>query len=98
MPDSKIAARSAQDLALTAIATVCERLLASEARLTSFVGIAQGRLPQESWFALGRRLTVAGGEPVLLSWTGSMFEYLMPMLIMPSQYFSGTGLSHTAFG
>ena len=59
-------------------------LLASEARLTSFVAIAQGQLPQESWFALGRLLTTTGGEPVLLSWTGSMFEYLMPALVMPS--------------
>ena len=59
-------------------------LLASEARLSSFVAIAQGQLPQESWFALGRLLTVSGGEPVLLSWSGSMFEYLMPLLLMPS--------------
>jgi Cellobiose phosphorylase len=59
-------------------------LLASEARLCSFVAIAQGQLPQESWFALGRLLTTAGGEPILLSWSGSMFEYLMPLLIMPT--------------
>ncbi|HEV8197461.1 MAG TPA: glucoamylase family protein, partial [Gemmatimonadales bacterium] len=59
-------------------------LLASEARLTSFLAIAEGRLPQESWFALGRMLASAGGEPVLLSWGGSMFEYLMPSLIMPT--------------
>ncbi|MCK9387210.1 MAG: cyclic beta 1-2 glucan synthetase [Sulfuritalea sp.] len=59
-------------------------LLASEARLACFVAIAQGQLPQESWFALGRLLTSAGGEPVLLSWSGSMFEYLMPLLVMPS--------------
>ncbi len=59
-------------------------LLASEARLCSFVAIAQGQLPQESWFALGRLLTNAGGEPVLLSWSGSMFEYLMPLLVMPT--------------
>jgi len=59
-------------------------LLASEARLSSFVGIAQGQLPQESWFALGRLLTTAGGKPILLSWSGSMFEYLMPLLIMPT--------------
>ncbi len=59
-------------------------LLASEARLASFVAIAQGQLPQENWFALGRLLTASGGEPMLLSWSGSMFEYLMPMLIMPS--------------
>jgi cellobiose phosphorylase len=58
-------------------------LLASEARLSSFVAIAQGRLPQENWFALGRLLTSAGGQSVLLSWSGSMFEYLMPLLVMP---------------
>jgi cellobiose phosphorylase len=59
-------------------------LLASEARLCSFVAIAQGQLPQEGWFALGRLLTNAGGEPILLSWGGSMFEYLMPLLVMPT--------------
>ncbi|WP_174406732.1 GH36-type glycosyl hydrolase domain-containing protein [Desulfovibrio subterraneus] len=62
----------------------CYDLLASEARFATFVGIAQGRLPQESWFALGRLLTTAGGGPTLLSWSGSMFEYLMPNLVMPS--------------
>ncbi|APP82901.1 GH36-type glycosyl hydrolase domain-containing protein [Xanthomonas hortorum pv. vitians] len=59
-------------------------LLASEARLGIFVAIAQGKLPQESWFALGRTLTDTGAEPTLLSWSGSMFEYLMPDLVMPS--------------
>ena len=59
-------------------------LLASEARLACFIGVAQGQLPQESWFALGRQLTIAGGAPILLSWSGSMFEYLMPLLIMPT--------------
>lgn len=59
-------------------------LLASEARLSSFVAIAQGQLPQECWFALGRLLTTVGGEPILLSWSGSMFEYLMPLLVMPT--------------
>ncbi|MBL8533182.1 MAG: cyclic beta 1-2 glucan synthetase, partial [Betaproteobacteria bacterium] len=59
-------------------------LLASEARLCSFVAIAQGKLPQESWFSLGRLLTGTGGEPVLMSWSGSMFEYLMPLLVMPT--------------
>ena len=60
-------------------------LLASEASLCTFVGIAQGKLPQESWFALGRLLTNAGGNaPILLSWSGSMFEYLMPLLVMPA--------------
>ena len=59
-------------------------LLASEARLGVFVAISQGKLPQESWFALGRLLTNVGGDPILVSWGGSMFEYLMPQLIMPS--------------
>ncbi|TDK33700.1 glycoside hydrolase family 94 protein [Luteimonas terrae] len=58
-------------------------LLASEARLCSFVAIAQGRLPQDTWFALGRQLTEVDGDPTLLSWSGSMFEYLMPQLVMP---------------
>jgi cellobiose phosphorylase len=61
-------------------------LLASEARLTSFVAIAGGKLPQEHWFSLGRQVTASstGGRPVLLSWSGSMFEYLMPLLVMPT--------------
>ncbi|MBN1382544.1 MAG: cyclic beta 1-2 glucan synthetase [Deltaproteobacteria bacterium] len=59
-------------------------LLASEARFCSFIAIAQGQLPQQSWFALGRLLTMAGGEQILLSWSGSMFEYLMPLLVMPT--------------
>lgn len=59
-------------------------LLGSEARLASFVAIAQGKIPQENWFALGRRLANAAGTPALLSWSGSMFEYLMPNLVMPS--------------
>lgn len=68
-------------------------LLASEARLCNFVAIAQGQLPQESWFALGRVRTVAGAEPVLMSWSGSMFEYLMPNLVMPT--YEGTLLDQT---
>jgi hypothetical protein len=59
-------------------------LLASEARLTTFVAISQGKLPQESWFSLGRQLTNMGTSPILLSWSGSMFEYLMPLLVMPN--------------
>ena len=59
-------------------------LLASEARLTTFTAIAQGKLPQESWFALGRQLTNTGTTPILISWSASMFEYLMPLLVMPS--------------
>lgn len=71
----------------------CYDLLASEARLTTFVAIAQSKLPQESWFALGRQLTIADGDPILLSWSGSMFEYLMPLLIMPT--FNRTLLDQT---
>ncbi|MCC7173696.1 MAG: cyclic beta 1-2 glucan synthetase [Bryobacterales bacterium] len=59
-------------------------LLASEARLCSFVAIAQNHLPQKHWFSLGRQLTSLGGNVALLSWGGSMFEYLMPFLVMPS--------------
>ncbi len=59
-------------------------MLASEARMGIFVGIAQGKLPQESWFSLGRLLTDSKDGPVLLSWSGSMFEYLMPQLVMPT--------------
>jgi cyclic beta-1,2-glucan synthetase len=59
-------------------------LLASEARLASFVAIAQGQLEQTHWFALGRLLTTTRGRPALLSWSGSMFEYLMPLLVMPT--------------
>ena len=68
-------------------------LLASEARLCSFVGIAQGHLPQDNWFAMGRLLVTAGGEPMLLSWSGSMFEYLMPLVVMPN--YDNTLLDHT---
>lgn len=59
-------------------------LLASEARLASFIAIAQGQAGQSHWFALGRLLTTTGGAPTLLSWSGSMFEYLMPLLVMPT--------------
>ena len=59
-------------------------LLASEARLASYIAIAQGQLNQDHWFSLGRSLTTSSGIPALLSWSGSMFEYLMPLLIMPS--------------
>ncbi|HWB76879.1 MAG TPA: glucoamylase family protein, partial [Nannocystaceae bacterium] len=68
-------------------------LLASEARLASFVAIAHGKLPQEHWFSLGRMLTAAGGRAALLSWSGSMFEYLMPLLVMPT--YAGTLLDET---
>jgi len=59
-------------------------LLASEARLASFVAIARGDVPVEHWFRLRRTLTHAAGHTALVSWTGSMFEYLMPALVMRS--------------
>jgi cyclic beta-1,2-glucan synthetase len=59
-------------------------LLASEARLVSFVAVARGEVDPEHWFRLGRPLTPVGGDLALLSWSGSMFEYLMPLLVMLS--------------
>ncbi len=58
-------------------------LLASESRLGSYVAIAQGQAPQDHWFSLGRQLIAVQGDPILVSWSGSMFEYLMPLLVMP---------------
>lgn len=67
-------------------------LFASEARLCSFIGVAQGRIPQEHWFLLGRQQAkVETGPPTLLSWSGSMFEYLMPNLLMPAYEGTLTG-------
>ncbi len=59
-------------------------LLASEARLCSYVAIARGQVPQDHWFSLSRLLLPSQGQPVLASWSGSLFEYLMPLLVMPS--------------
>ncbi len=59
-------------------------LLASEARLASFIAIARGELPQTHWFHLGRLVTSVDGAPTLLSWSGTAFEYLMPLLVMKS--------------
>ena len=59
----------------------CYDLLASEARLASFFGIAKGDLAPRHWFRLGRTLLPVSGTPVLMSWSGSMFEYLMPDLV-----------------
>jgi cyclic beta-1,2-glucan synthetase len=57
-------------------------LLASEARLASFLAIAKGDVPPQHWFQLGRSLTPIGHGAALVSWSGSMFEYLMPLLVM----------------
>jgi cyclic beta-1,2-glucan synthetase len=64
--------------------TSCYDLLASEARLTSFIAIAKGEVPSSHWFRLGRALTPVARGAALLSWSGSMFEYLMPALVMRS--------------
>ena len=59
-------------------------LLASESRLASFIAIARGDVPQSHWFHLGRLVTSVDGSPTLLSWSATMFEYLMPQLLMRS--------------
>ncbi len=72
-------------------------LLASEARTTSLLAIAKGDVPQSHWLYLARPLTQFGGQRVLLSWSGTMFEYLMPTLF--TRQYSGTLLDqscHTA--
>ncbi len=63
-------------------------LLASESRLASFLAIAKGDVPRSHWRRLGRRLTGGSKRPVLASWSGSMFEYLMPALVMKEPRFS----------
>lgn len=68
-------------------------LLASEARLASYIAIVKSDVPASHWYALGRPLTHLHGEPALLSWGGTMFEYLMPGLLMKSQ--AGTLLART---
>src|SRR6266851_2258701 len=68
-------------------------LLASEARLTSFIAIAKGDIPSSHWFRLGRFMTPVARGSALISWSGSMFEYLMPALVMRSP--EGSMLSQT---
>jgi cellobiose phosphorylase len=68
-------------------------MLASECRLTSFFAIATGDVPQEHWFRLGRSITETEGGRALVSWSASMFEYLMPLLVMRS--WPGTLLDQT---
>ncbi len=61
-------------------------LLASESRLASFLAIAKGDVPRRHWMALGRAFLSVGVTPGLKSWSGSMFEYLMPSLVMREPY------------
>ncbi|MFU8821116.1 MAG: GH36-type glycosyl hydrolase domain-containing protein [Gammaproteobacteria bacterium] len=72
----------------------CYDLLASEARLASFVAIANGELPARHWFRLGRAVTPVHCRAALVSWSGSMFEYLMPSLVMRAP--SGSLLEETS--
>ena len=69
-------------------------LLASEARLASFIAIAKSDVPVDHWFRLGRSLVHAGGATALVSWSGSMFEYLMPPLVMRSYPFTLLDQTH----
>jgi cyclic beta-1,2-glucan synthetase len=69
-------------------------LLASEARLGSFVAVASGVIPQKHWFHLGRALVAVPGSAALISWSGTMFEYLMPLLVMRD--YAGTLLAKTS--
>jgi cyclic beta-1,2-glucan synthetase len=69
-------------------------LLESEARLASYLAIVKRDVPESHWYTLGRPMTRANGAPMLLSWGGTMFEYLMPELLMRSQ--AGTLLARTS--
>ncbi len=60
----------------------CYDLLASEARLASFLAIAKRDAPARHWFRLGRAVTAVANGAALISWSGSMFEYLMPSIVM----------------
>ena len=60
----------------------CYDLLASEARIASLLAIAKGDIPQQAWFRLSRSHVLVNGRAALLSWTGTMFEYMMPALWM----------------
>ena len=62
--------------------SACYDLLASEARIASFLAVAKGDIPQQSWFRLDRSHVMVHHHPALLSWTGTMFEYMMPSLWM----------------
>ncbi len=82
---------AARDLFVTGFSVTERRLdtsfydlLASEAHLCSYVAIALGQVPQDHWFSMGRLLVATRGQPLLVSWSGSMFEYLMPLLVMPN--------------
>jgi cyclic beta-1,2-glucan synthetase len=70
------------DLNSHQVHSACYDLLATESRTAVFAAIAKEDIHQDSWFLLGRAHTLDHGRPVLLSWTGTMFEYLLPLLWM----------------
>ncbi len=70
------------DLRANRLHDSCYDMLASEARMAAFLAIARGEMPQQSWFRLSRDHAQAFGCHALMSWTGTMFEYLMPALWM----------------
>ncbi|MBT9332209.1 glucoamylase family protein [Paracidobacterium acidisoli] len=72
------------ELATSKVHWACYDMLASEARIATYIAVARGELPQQGWFRMSRTHTQAYGRPVLLSWTGTMFEYLMPSVWMHS--------------
>lgn len=72
----------------------CYDLMASEAVLTSFLAIAKGDIPLKHWYRLGRPLTLIKGIPCFVSWSGTMFEYLMPNLVL--EEYSGSVFSETS--
>lgn len=72
----------------------CYDLMASECALTSLLAIAKGEVPLKHWFKLGRPLTIVNGIPCFVSWSGTMFEYLMPNLVFKE--YEGSVYSDTA--
>lgn len=72
------------DVTARRVHPACYDLLGTESRTAIFVAIAKEDIPQECWFLLGRAHTLVGGQPVLFSWTGTLFEYLMPSMWMRS--------------
>ncbi len=84
------------DMAQQQVQESCYDLLASEARSAVFIAIAKNEIPQETWFRLGRTHTRYAKRTVLLSWTGTMFEYLMPALWL--KHFPATMLEHSLHG
>jgi hypothetical protein len=84
------------EFATNKIHWACYDMLASEARIATYIAVARGELSQQGWFKMSRVHTQAYGCSVLLSWTGTMFEYLMPALWMRS--YPDTLLSKSLYG